>query len=134
MQNPVILQFDEDDSYLMVVDIICFNLGLTLGPKATSIEESRKIVRDIENKVIKPDIAIIANYLGYDFTDGEKLAVKLREIAPGIKIIAYSTDAETSWGDYLAIKSGLDQSKSLVQILCEITGKEFKGSNIKETD
>ena len=134
MQNPVIIQFDEDDSYFMVVEMICFNLGLEVGPKAQSIEESRKIVRDIEDKKLKPDIAIVANYLGYDFSDGEKLATKLKEIAPEMKIIAYSTDKETNWGDYLAVKSGLDQSKSLVQILCELTGKEFKTSNIKETD
>jgi len=134
MQNPVIIQFDEDDSYFMVVEMICFNLGLELGPKAQSIDETRKIIRDIEDKKFIPNIAIIANYLGYDFSDGEKLAVKLKEIAPEIKIIAYSTDKETTWGDYLAVKSGLDQSKSLVQILCELTGKEFKTSNIKETD
>jgi hypothetical protein len=134
MQNPIIIQFDEDDSYFMVVEMICFNLGLELGPKASSIEESRKIVKDIENKKIKPDIAIIANYLGYDFSDGEKLATKLREIAPEIKIIAFSTDSETNWGDYIAIKSGLDQSKSMVQILCDLTGKSFKKSNIKEME
>ena len=134
MQNPVIIQFDEDDSYFMVVEMICFNLGLEVGPKAQSIDETRKIIRDIEDKKLIPNIAIVANYLGYDFSDGEKLAVKLKEIAPEIKIIAYSTDKETIWGDYLAVKSGLDQSKSLVQILCELTGKEFKTSNIKETD
>jgi len=134
MQNPVIIQFDEDDSYFMVVEMICFNMGLEMGPKASSIDESRKLVREIENKKLLPDIAIIASYLGYDFTDGEKLAIKLKEIAPNIKIIAYSTDPETSWGDYLAVKSGLDQSKSLVSILSELTGKTFKTSNIKDTE
>jgi hypothetical protein len=134
MQNPVIIQFDEDDSYFMVVEMICFNLGLTLQKTASSIDGARAIIKEIEAKKIKPDIAIIASYLGYDFSDGEKLAVKLKEIAPEIKIIAYSTDPETNWGDFLAVKSGLDQSKSLVNILCEITGKEFKASNIKESE
>lgn len=134
MKDPVIIIFDEDDSYFMVVEMICFNLGLTLGERASNIDDARKIVRKIENKELKPDIAIIADYLGFAFDDGDKLAAKIKSISPETKIIAYSTDKETAWGHYLAVKSGLDQSKSLVTILCELTGKVFKTSNIKDTD
>lgn len=133
-QNPCILQFDDDDNYFTVTEIIFFNMGLTMEARGQNITETRKIISDIEAKKMKPDIAIIANYLGNDFEDGRKLAKKLKEIAPAVKIIAYVTDSETDWGDYLAIKSGNDQNNSLIKILEELTGKHFETSNIKDSD
>lgn len=133
MENPIILQFDEDDSYLTVADIICFNLGLTIKATAQSIDATRQLIAQIEKKQLKPDIAIISDYLGYDFEDGVKLAKKLREIAPDIKIIAYVTDPETAWGDFLALK-GNEQENTLTKILAKLTGKTFIASNIKEQE
>ena len=131
MDNPVIIQFDEDDSYFMVMDLICYNMGLKISAFASNIEETRKIIKKIESKEIVPQIAVLANYLGNDFFDGEKLTKKLKELVPDIKIIAFVTDPETTWGDYLAIKSGQDQSKSLVSVLETITNKKLIASNIK---
>ena len=126
----MIVQFDEDDSYFMVLDMICYNMGLKISAYGRNIEESRRIVKNIENKELVPQIAVIANYLGNDFFDGEKLTKKLKELVPDIKVIAFVTDPETAWGDYLAIKSGQDQSKSLVGILETLTGKKFNASNL----
>jgi ribosome-binding protein aMBF1 (putative translation factor) len=126
----VIIQFDEDDSYNMVLEMICFNMGLKVSAYARNIDETRNIIKRIEAKTLTPQIAVIANYLGYDFFDGEKLTKKLKELVPDIKVIAYVTDLETTWGDYLAIKSGQEQSKSLVSIIEQLTGKKFIASNL----
>ena len=130
IENPVIIQFDEDDSYYMVLDMICYNMGQKVTAYASNIDDIRKIIKSIEAKELKPNIAVIADYLGYNFEDGEKLCAKLKELVPDIKVIAFVTDPETTWGDFQAIKSGQDQSKTLVSILKTLTGSEFNSSNI----
>ena len=132
MENPVIIQFDDDDNYFTVVEIMGYNMDFKVAACAQSIDATRKVISKIESKQLQPDIAIISNYLGYNFDDGSKLAKKLREIAPKIKIIAYVTDPETTWGDYVALKGAREQEKTLVAILEKITGKVFVTSNIKE--
>ena len=132
MENPVIIQFDDDDNYFTVLELIGYNMGFTTAARAQNIEATRKIIAQIEKKEIKPDIAIISNYLGYNFEDGGKLAKKLREIVPDIKIVAYVTDPETTWGDQLALKSGRDQQSNLVHILEAMTGRTFVASNLPE--
>jgi hypothetical protein len=134
MENPVILQFDDDDNYFTVLEIIGYNMGFTVAACGQDIDSTRKIIAKIENKQLKPDIAIVSNYLGYNFEDGSKLVKKLREIAPNIKIIAYVTDAEVEWGDYIALKGSREQEKTLIAILEKLTGKTFVISNIKETE
>ncbi len=134
MENPVILQFDDDDNYFTVVELIGYNMDFKIAARGQSIESTRKIISQIETKQLKPDIAIISNYLGNNFEDGGKLAKKLREIAPGIKIVAYVADPEINWGDYLAIKGSREQEKTLIAILEKITGKTFVISNVKETE
>lgn len=129
-----ILQFDDDDNYFAVTEIIFFNMGLEMTARAQTIAETREIIAQIEAKKIKPDIAIVSNYLGNNFEDGRKLTKKLKEISPETKIIAYVVDSETDWGDHLAIKSSTDANKSLISILSELTGKQFISSNIKEAD
>lgn len=133
-EDPCIIQFDDDDNYFTVTEIIFFNMGLAVAARGQDIAGTRKIISRIESKELKPDIAIISSYLGNNFEDGGKLAKKLREVVPGIKIIAYVTDPETNWGDYLAIKSGNDQTNSLIKIIEEVTGKKFNTSNIKDTE
>ena len=132
MENPVILQFDDDDNYFTVVDLIGYNMDFKVTAHAQTIDATRKIIAQIESKQIKPDIAIISNFLGNNFDDGGKLAKKLREIAPKIKIIAYVTDLEIDWGDFIAQKGSREQEKTLIAILEKLTGKTFVISNIKE--
>jgi len=130
MENPIIIQFDEDDSYFMVLDLICYNMGLQINSFASNIDQARNIIKRIESKEITPQIAVIADYLGNDFLDGEKLCKKLKEISPDIKVIAFVTDPEITWGDYKAIKSGKSQTETLVGIIEEITGKKFNTTNL----
>lgn len=133
-ENLCILQFDDDDNYFAVTEIIFFNMGLEMTARAQTIAETRDLISKIEAKKLKPDIAIVANYLGNNFEDGRKLSKKLKEIVPEVKIIAYVVDSETEWGDYIAIKSGTDAKNSLITILSELTGKQFTSSNIKDSE
>ena len=64
MNEPIIIQFDDDENFFTVVDLICFNMGLKLNSTAKNIEQARSIIKRIESKQLKPDIAIIGDYLG----------------------------------------------------------------------
>ena len=64
------------------------------------------------------------------FNEGEKLAKKLREVVPGIKIIAYTEIDDEKFGDELAIKSGTNTEVTLISALNKLTKKNFKASNV----
>jgi|PlaIllAssembly_1097288.scaffolds.fasta_scaffold364476_2 lipid A disaccharide synthetase len=132
-KEPVIIQFDEDESFFTVVDLICFNMDLKLAARAKNIEQARHLVKQIETKVLKPDIAIISDYLGNSFDDGMLLTKKIKSLNPQIKVIAYVTDPEIQWGDILAIKGSKSADRTLTMALTELTGKTFKASNITES-
>ena len=131
--EPVILQFDDDENFFTVTDLICFNMGLKLASTAKNIEQARGMIKQIESKQLNADIAIIANYLGNSFEDGSLLAKKLKLICPSIKIIAYVTDPETNWGDMVALKGSKNATQTLTMALSELTGKSFKLSNIESS-
>ena len=130
----MIIQFDDDENYFTVVDLICYDMGLSVKAHASNIADTRQIIARIEQKQILPDIAIVSDYLGNNFEDGSKLAKKLKEIAPGLKVIAYVIDPEIDWGDYRALKSSKDESKNLIGLLERLTGKKFKDSNIPDPE
>jgi len=129
-ESPVIVQFDADENYLTVADLICFNIGLDIAANASTIDAAKKIITRIENKELKPDIAIISSVIQNSFNEGEKLAKKLREVVPGIKIIAYTEIDDEKFGDELAIKSGTNTEVTLISALNKLTKKNFKASNV----
>ncbi len=131
MKDPVIVQFDHDENYATVFDLICFNLGVDSGKYFKNIKEAKSYLDILQKEKDYPDIAVIASYLGRDINDGELLAKKIREISPKTKIIAYTEDDEAKWGDYIAMKSGDDKDGNMVEILSKLTGKEFKFDNAK---
>jgi len=134
IKDPVIIQFDDDDSFFTVVELICFNMGLKMSATAKNIEQARAIVKRIETKQLNPDIAIISDYLGNSFQDGSILTKKLKSLNPNIKIISYVTDPETDWGDLLALKGSKSAEKTMTMALEELTGKRLKASNIPESE
>ena len=130
-KDKILVQFDFDENYGTVVDLICFNLGIDSGKYFKTFKDANAYLMIINKSKDFPDIAIIAGYLGRGSTDGEELAKKFREISPKTKIIAYTADDEAKWGDYLAIKSSDGQENSLIGILAKLTGKEFNFDNSK---
>ncbi|MEI7579072.1 MAG: hypothetical protein WCJ58_03455 [bacterium] len=127
--NPTIFQFDSDENYHTVADLICYNMDLEILEHVMTVEHARKITNSIRNKGLQPDIIIVSKLLDNDFNDGEKLAKFFRENSAQTKIIAYTIDKEVEWADYIALKTSKDVDKSLVSVLEQITGKKCKFSN-----
>ncbi len=132
IENPQIIQFDRDDQYLTIVDLVAFNMDLQIVERASSFASADKVFEKIQKKIINPNIAIVSSYLGESTTDGEKIAAKLRELVPGIYIIAYSIIDDITWGDRLVPKSPTETTMTIVKALEEVTGKTFKGSNVTD--
>lgn len=126
-----IVQFDGEENYHTVVDLILFMMGIDIVERASSINSAKKVFEKIEAGKIKPNVAIVSAFLQKDHKDGEQVAKKLRELIPDIKIIAYTVLDDVEWGDYLAIKTTQDQEKGLIKILEEISGKEYRFDNSK---
>ncbi|KXK26394.1 MAG: hypothetical protein TR69_WS6001000397 [candidate division WS6 bacterium OLB20] len=130
MDKPVIIQFDGDENYHTVVDLICFNMDLEVSRHANSIKSARRIFADIEDGKLKPTIAIVASFLERDHRDGSIVAKKLREIAPDIKIIGYTVIEDEDWYDELAVKSNRNPEKTVIDVLARLTRHSFKSSNV----
>ncbi|MFQ5493637.1 MAG: hypothetical protein ACE5DX_05780 [Candidatus Dojkabacteria bacterium] len=129
MKKPVIIQFEADDNYVTVVDLIAFNMGLEINAVASSVKQAKALFEQIESGKLKPEIVIVSSFLQKNHLDGKQVAEKIRQLSPKAKIIAYSVIPDTDWGDYLAIKSGKDTNKTLVQILVDLTGNDFNMDN-----
>lgn len=131
MKNPTIIQFDTDEHYLTVTDLLLTSWDTKLAGKATDVVSATKLFEEIKTGKLKPDIAIIDAYMGKSEEDGENIAKKLREVLPNIKIISFST-FETKWGDKNPLKGLKDTNNTLVKSLSELIGEEFKFSNVTE--
>jgi hypothetical protein len=110
--------------------LICYNMGLVVSAHAKTINETKEILARISANRLKPHIAIISSMIEVDLNDGRKLATKLREMVPGIKIIAYSLDKEDDWGDKIAVKTTKESKDSVISALEDLTGHSFKFSNL----
>ena len=130
-KDPVLVQFDFDENYATVVDLICYNLGINSGKYFNNNADAEKYLMIVNKDKDFPDIALISSYLGKTHEDGQILAKKLKEISPKTVVIAYTADDEAKWGDHLAIKSSDGQEHSLIAILSKLTDKEFNFDNSK---
>jgi len=128
-QETQLIMFESDENYITVADIICFNMGLKLGVTARSVAEAKNLFARIANQELKPEIAIVTNFLERDANDGSQIAKKLRELLPEIKIVAYSFVADENWADKVAVKASTDVGHSLISVLSDLTHKKFKNSN-----
>lgn len=138
-QKHTIIQFEPEEFYHAVVDQMLFGVGLGVDHWARTKVEAGKLVQQIEKGEIKPDVAIIDTMLEKNHHEGRVVASKLREIAPGIKIIAYTiveqeppaedvTDEwkqEHDWADYVAIKSNRNPAHTISKGLSEILGVDL---------
>lgn len=121
--------FEPDDHYILVANIILFNSGLEILHTAQNEIESRKLISQVEEGKIRPDIAIVSAFVEKHHTDGEKIAKRLKEISPKIKIIAYTILEDQEWADYTAIKSGKKPEQTLILALKDLLGKKFDLGN-----
>ena len=126
-KDPVIVQFDFDDNYSTVVDLIFYNIGLSRSFFGRTYSEAEKYISQLSSTKKYPDIALVATYLGKGSMDGQEIAKKLKEASPKTTIIAYTADDEAKWGDYLALKSS--DETTLIKVLEKLTGKSFNYDN-----
>ncbi len=129
-----IIQFDPDDYYFTVTDLILSTWELSLAGSAHNLKTSTKIVEKITKGELRPSIAIVEAYMGSSEEDGKKISEKLRELVPDIIIIGFSTFETADWADYEAIKGIKDNTKTLIQILSKVTGLEYVGSNVADPE
>lgn len=133
MSNKVVVQFDPDDHYFTVTDLILSTWGMKLTDTAHNLGSATRIVSKIEKGKLKPDIAIIESYMTKSEQDGKKIAEKLKKLLPEITIVGFSTFETNEWADHEAIKGLKDSNKIITDILSDIIGKEYKLSNGVET-
>lgn len=131
-KNLQIIQFDPDDFYITMLDLILYNFDIELAGSAHNLETSKALVDKIQQKKLTPDIAIIEAHMGKSEYDGDKIAAKLRELVPDIKIIGFSTYETKEWADIQAIKTLKDPGESIIKTLEELTGQAFEVSNQDE--
>lgn len=131
-KKPQIIIFDPDDFYHTTVELILDTWGIELTDKAHNLASSKQIIDKILKKKVKPDIAIVEAHMGKSEFDGDKIAAKLRELVPKIKILGFSTYETDKWADKQAIKSLKDNTSTLILALSDLTGLEYEISNVKE--
>ena len=115
-----IIMFEPEDFYISAADLILFTCDQKLSATAKDRAQSQNIISQIKSKKLTPDLAIIEAMIESGENEGEQVAKKLRELVPGIKIIAYTVLDEITWADYIAIKSQLDPARTLVKGLVEL--------------
>lgn len=127
-----IIQFDPDDFYITFIDLLLDNWKMKLTGYAYNLETSTELIKRIEGKRIKPDVAIIEAHMGKSEYDGQKIAERLKSLVPDIKIIGFSTYETNQWADIEAIKSLKDNKATIISALSEVTGVEYEISNVKD--
>lgn len=122
-----IVQFETDDFYQNVLDLVLYNFDSEfIFLKVNNKEEAREMVKKIEKGEVKPDIAVVDTFIGINNDDGKKIAQKLREINPKVKIVGYSIMETSEWADTEIIKSHRDQTKTIVKAFEDLLDMEFK--------
>ena len=48
--KPVIIQFDADENYHTVVEVVAYNMDLKITDHATNIKQSRKVLEKVQQK------------------------------------------------------------------------------------
>lgn len=127
--NKCIVQFESEDFYRAVVEQLLYTVDMQISSVAKTKKDAEKLIGQIINQEIVPDLAIIDTILEHSHTEGEVIAKKLREISPKTKIIAYTIIPDVEWADYLALKSGKDAGRTVVKGISELLKIEFPTSN-----
>ena len=125
MKNPVIVQFESDPFYKAALDLILFQAGIQLGPVANDIKSTKSILSKIKSGALKPDVAIVDTQIQNNHFEGEKIAKRIREFSPKTKVVAYSIMDDIEWADYVAIKSNLDQERTIITALSSALNTEI---------
>lgn len=135
-KEALIIQFDTDSFYHETLELVLYNMGIDPTKKVRVLDKEgvRSTVKDIEAKKIKPDVVIVDTYMGINNEDGSKIAAKIREFSPDIKIVGYAIMETNEWSDYEIIKSNRDAEKTVVKVMEEVLGLEFNSSDQEDPE
>lgn len=133
-ENPVIIQFETDDYYQHILDLVLYNMGLDSAVKVKSIDENKAMFKRIESKNIVPDVVVIDTYMKNDNEDGRKIADRIRQISPNTKIVGYSIMQTNEWADFEIIKTNRDVEKTIIKVLEQVLEREFNYSDQEDPE
>jgi len=124
--------FDNDRYYSQVVNMILMPAGLTVAAAALGRERAVDLIKAISAGKFVPDIAIIDSLIESNHEEGEKVAAKVKQFAPEVKIIAYTTlkDEPIAWADVIAIKGSKTTETSLIEAFKKLGVNLEKGETI----
>lgn len=125
--KPTIIQFESDDFYQVNLELLLDSVGLDIAQTIGTIDQAKSIVSNIESGKLKPDVVIVSDYFARDWHDGEWIASRIRKISPRSKIVSYSIARDIpDWADAHAVKSGLDNARTIITALKEVLGVELQ--------
>lgn len=129
-QKEVIIAICEDDHDTDAIDIILYTAGMQLAKKATNQRQVNQLLDKVHAGEIKPTLAIIDTFVEFNHTDGDKIASQLKEMVPGIKIMAHTVLREDQpWAEYTTYKGTEDKEKNLLAGLQHFIPKDFSLDN-----
>lgn len=124
--QPTIIQFDSEKYYISVVNLMLFNVDLEVQHTAIGKRQASELMGKIQRGEVVPTLAIIDTMVEDQHDEGEKIATRLKELAPKVKIIAYTILPEPiTWADEVAIKSQRDGNRTMVQALSKLLKTEI---------
>lgn len=131
-KSPTIVQVEYDPFYQINVDLILAGVNLSLAAKAGNKHELERLYQLIAQKKLTPDIVIIGEDQLASSAASESIAKRFRQLLPEVKLIDYTVarGEESPWADGYAVKSGLDQSNTIIKALSKILG--FEVANVNE--
>jgi hypothetical protein len=135
-QKSIVL-FDTDPYYRINVELLLDRVGLNLTRAVSNVEESKKLVKDMESGAIKPDVVFMDDYLAQNFNDASRIAEKLKSINKEVKIVHYTIvrdEEQPKWADAVVIKSGLDNNHSFYETLGELIGEKLDVEKAHEVE
>lgn len=127
-----IVMFDSDKYYAQVVNMILMPAELSIAAVALGRERAVDLIRAINTGKFVPDIALIDTLIESNHEEGEKVAAKVKEFAPNVKLIAYTTlkDEPIAWADAIAIKGSKSPEFSVIEAFKKLGVNLEKGETI----
>ncbi|MBP9758360.1 hypothetical protein KBD45_01585 [Candidatus Dojkabacteria bacterium] len=128
-KDLVFVQFETDEFYQIVLDLVLLYFGIKPALKISNREALKQYINDLQKSQRKPDFVVLDTFIGINNEDGKQIAEKLRQVSPSTKIIGYSIMETNEWADFEVIKSSRDQSKTLVRMLETALNEKFNYSD-----
>jgi len=131
--RPVFL-FDNDDFYGLTLDLVLYNLNQPNSIKISTKLDSDRFFSDLKGKKYIHGIYIVDEYFTAINLINSELLKLIKANDPQSTLISYTVSDPTEvidkeLYDMYVLKSGLENSKSIIKVLSEILGIDFIVNN-----